>query len=98
MKTKVYLGIAIRIILLFATGMLMTYMPPLMRDFFGDNLHVHTAKCVEHYSGCVNGRIDVLYEWGIRHYWYFWMNVLLFILTLINFIVSVINIINKNYK
>lgn len=96
MKTKVYIGIAVRIILLFSVGMLASLATPLMRDFFGDTLHVHTISCAKQFDGCVE-EYDVLYDWGSRHYWYFWMMVVLFILSIINFVVSVINIIDKNY-
>jgi len=37
------------------------------------------------------------WEWGGLHYWYSWTVVLLFILSLINCIVSAVNLIKKNY-
>jgi len=36
MKTHVYFGIAFRLILLFTTGAVMTFLPDYLRDFFGD--------------------------------------------------------------
>jgi hypothetical protein len=98
MKTKVYLAIAIRLILLFGVGMLSTFLPQYFRDFFGDTLHVHTVECAKCYSGCVNSNdYDALYDWGVRHYWYFNLMLCLFVLSLINFVFSVINVIKKNY-
>lgn len=99
MKTKVYLGIAIRLILLFSLGMAITFVTPHMRGFFGDKLHVHTKMCLNTFSGCTNyHEPDNLWEWGVRHYWYFWLTILLFLLSVANFIMAVVNIIKKNYN
>lgn len=98
MKTKVYLGIAIRLIVLFGAAMAITFVTPLMHEFFGDTLHEHTKHCLETYSGCVNSNEpDPLWDWGSRHYWYWWLMLLLFILSLANFVISIINVIKKNY-
>ena len=86
MKTKVYLAIVIRLILLFGVGMLVSLATPYMREFFGDVLQPKN-----------NEAVDPFYNWGARHYWYFWLMICLFLLLLINFIISVINIIRKNY-
>lgn len=86
MKTKVFLGIAIRIIVLFGIGMMGTFIPENLRDFFGD------TPCHE---GCYGP--DENWIWGARHYWYFWGMFILFILALVNVVVGVVNLINKNY-
>lgn len=90
MKTKVYLAIAFRLILLFGVGMLMTFATPHMREFFGDTRFIKTPT--NYYDPIDSGWI-----WGARHYWYIWLMILLFVLSLINFAMSVYNIIQKNY-
>lgn len=87
MKTKVYLAIAVRLIILFGVGMMVTFITPHMREFFGDVPNVSKKDF----------GVDSAWDWGARHYWYFWLMVFLFILSLINFVMSVINIIEKNY-
>jgi hypothetical protein len=84
MKTNVFLGIGLRIIILFTVGMFMTYLPNELTEFFGDEI-VHTSY----------GQIE---EWGARHYWYNTMMFLLFILSLINVIISIVKLVNKNYN
>lgn len=37
-------------------------------------------------------------DWGVRHYWFNWMTVFLFLLSAIDFICHVIKIITKNYN
>ena len=89
MKTVVYLHIAFRIIVLVLIGMALTYIPEHLRTFFGD---IPSSK------GYISDfNIDTNWYWGVRHYWYFWGVVLLFLLTLINFIWSLVNIIDKHY-
>tara|TARA_R100001530_G_C4195899_1_gene123419 strand:- start:202 stop:471 length:270 start_codon:yes stop_codon:yes gene_type:complete len=84
MKTNVYLGIGIRIIVLFSLGMFWTYIPEQLTDFFGD-------KEVLDYRGLPT------IEYGVRHYWYNVMMLLLFILSLFNVVVQCINIVKRNY-
>ena len=92
MKTKVYLGIAIRIIALFMVGMLATYIPDELRGFFGDTLH----DCSNHGKWCTE-EFDVKWNWGSRHYWYAYMMVFLFLLSIVNVVVSVVNLLVKEY-
>ena len=75
MKINVFLGIGLRIVILFTVGMFMTFVPEHLTEFFGD-------KTVTKSYG------EVL-EWGTRHWWYNTMMVLLFILALANVIFSV---------
>lgn len=86
MKHPVYFGIAARVVLLFAVGMLLTYIPEHLRDFFGD------TPCTKN---CYN--VDADWDWGARHYWYFWMNVVLFFLSFINLIISAASLVKKHY-
>ncbi len=93
MKTNVYLGIALRVIILFGIGMLMAFVKPQLRDFLGDTVHV----CKSEYCGHGGGFINDGYDWGAMHYWFFWMCFFLFILSLINCIVSIRMLVIKNY-
>ena len=90
MNTEVYLGIAIRIIVLCALGMIGTYIPEHLRDFFGDKLLGPEVT--------FKTSPDEDWEWGARHIWYFWGMTLLFVLSLINVVVGCIKLINKHYK
>ena len=87
MKTVVYLNIAVRIIILVLIGMALTYIPEHLRTFFGDKA----------YNPPLTYGIDPCWNWGTRHYWYEVGVILLFILTLINAIWSVANLITKHY-
>ena len=93
MKTQVYFGIAIRIILLFSVAMIGTYLPEILRDFFGDTPCVPDANG----RGCRNGFGVYDYDWGVRHYWYWWGMFLLFILSLVNCVLSIIGLLDKHY-
>ena len=89
MKPQVYFGIAIRIIILVAIGMLITYVNPHLREFFGDTLRDRA----EH----MDFGIDPMYDWNARHYWYFWGMFMLFILSLINCIIGISKLVTKHY-
>lgn len=86
MNTKVFLGLAIRIIIVFAVAILMTFAPDELRGFFGD---------VKGYDR--GAMVDEDWVWGVRHYWYLWMCILLFILSAVNAIVGGIKLVNKYY-
>ena len=45
MKTNVYIGVAIRIIVLFVVAMLATFLPEYLEGFFGDYAHKHGEYC-----------------------------------------------------
>jgi len=80
LKFTIYLGIYI--VALFSIGITFTFINDSLQDtgFFGDVL-VKPYKTF--YGGLItqSGAIDTDYVWGARHYWYFWMCVLLFILS-----------------
>jgi hypothetical protein len=88
MRTKIFIMIALRIILITAIGMAMTFAPEYLRGFFGDKI----AKCESH------SLIDDYWEWGARHYWYYWCCFSLVVLSIINSIASIANEINKTDK
>ena len=84
MDFKLFFGISIRIIILFSLAMAGTFIPDHLRVFFGDTL-----------SNSIFG--DPEWKWGVRHYWYFWMMCLLFILSAINVGLSIYKLIKKNH-
>lgn len=87
MKHVVYFSIAIRLILLFSVAIFMSFIPEHLRDFFGDTL----VPVNEQFG------LDPEYNWGARHYWYFWLMVLLFVLPIVNLGLSIKNILEKHY-
>lgn len=76
----IYLGLYI--IALFSVGIAFTYINDWLQlsGFFGDTLTKPDILPIGYVA------IDKNYEWGARHYWYFWMCVLLFILSVIRII------------
>ena len=101
MKTKLYLTIAFRILLLMIVGIAWTFITPTLHDFFGDQGHL----IITHHEQNPNwgprfepyNSSEIDYDWGVRHYWYFWCMLLLFMLTFINSVWSCINAYNKHY-
>ena len=87
MKNEVYFGIAIRIIVICVLGMLWTYVPDELRDFFGDQLS----------SERTGFGVDRGYKWGARHYWYAWMMFLLFVLSVISAVMQCAKLIEKHH-
>lgn len=73
-KIKSWNGLSIRIIALFATAMLVSYSPTLLRDFFGDTINKPDELGYRWHKGLM----DEEWDWGYRHYLYFWMCVCLF--------------------
>ena len=103
MKNKVFFPISIRIVILFGTGMMFTFIPDNLREFFGDEHHetcseacVPTGYSIKKCSATDD--IDKRWDWGARHYWCFWCGVTLFLLSVANLIVSIEQIISKNYE
>lgn len=92
MKTSLYLYIILRIVVLFSLAMASTFLPDYFRGFFGD------TKVVPNHNGYVyGGMIDPDWNWGSRHYWFFWMMVLLFLLSLVDAIISIRNVVLRHY-
>jgi hypothetical protein len=92
--------ISLRIIVMFTTGIMMSFLPDLIPDFFGDWVckgSVWVEGVGDHfgsYSGCTygdTGRHEATTHWGYRHWLYFFMGFSLFIVQ----VVDLINSINK---
>lgn len=75
-KIKSWNGLSLRIIALFATAMLVSYSPALLREFFEDKFitpDAHGYRWTHSFLG-----IDEEWDWGYRHYLYFIMCLALF--------------------
>lgn len=83
MKIIVYLGIAIRILILGLVGGVGYYYSEMLHGFFGDKYDCGSWGCY--------------WQWGGIHYWYSWTVSLLFILSLLNCIISARKLILKYY-
>lgn len=98
MKHQVFFGISIRIIFLFTIGFLGTYIPESNRELFGDTyctIDPETGKL-----DCDNATIfsfDDGWNWGARHYWFWWMCFLLFVLSGANVIWQSIELFKKHH-
>ena len=79
-KFTIYLGFYI--VALFSIGIAFTFINDALQTsgFFGDTLF---KPYTTSYGSLIDstGAIDGKHEWGARHYWYFWMCILLFILS-----------------
>lgn len=88
MKHNVYFGIALRIIMLFSVGMIMSFITPHLHGPLGDTPQQY----------CSRDLFDEEWNWSAAHYWFYWMCFFIFILSIINCIVWIIKIVNDNYK
>lgn len=70
-----WMRLSIRVILLFATAMLVSFPPEYLREFFGDR--AYSSQEFHH------GMIDDKYEWGFRHSLYFLMCIILFVVQVV---------------
>ena len=84
---NLWYALSLRIILLFVTAMLVSFVPDYLRNFFGDVKYLETE--IYHHS-----LIDDQYEWGFRHSLYFFMCCCLFIVQAIRLGMWV----DKNHK
>lgn len=94
-KFTIYL--ALYIIALFSFCILFTFINDALQKsgFFGDELFVPYK---DQWNNWVlkSGDIDGKYVWGVRHYWYFTMCILLFILSIVRVIMWAAWYWNKN--
>lgn len=89
-KLNLWYGLSLRIIALFVTAIIVSFSPELLRDFFGDVQYVPN-EWGHVFSG---GIIDEKWDWGYRHFLYFYMCLCLFIVQA----VRLVKWINKNEK
>ena len=64
------------IFIVFLVPMFFSYIPDLLRGFFGD-IRLEIPE-----SGIFG--IDEYYKWGVRHYWFFWMCFCLWCLSIVD--------------
>ena len=83
--------LALWVIGYFGAAMLVTYFSDFLRTsgFFGD-VKLTTPETEYNSFG-----LDAWYHWGARHYWYYWMCVVLFLLTIVRTIFRSIHYWNK---
>jgi hypothetical protein len=83
--SKFLLYLAGNILILFTAGMLMTFVNDAIQHsgFFGDVLR--TAPLDRYHEEFIKDG----YDWGARHYWYFWMCVAMFIIGVIRVVLWV---------
>lgn len=74
--------LSLRVIGLFVTAMLVSYSPQFLRGFFADTMY--DAEKLRYSFG--RGFIDDQWDWGFRHYLYFWMCVTLFVIQAVKII------------
>lgn len=80
--TKYTIYLSIWIVIMCTTGILFTYLNDTLQSsgFFGD------TKFIPKNQWETSGVIDTEHLWGARHYWYFWMCTLLFLLSVVRVI------------
>lgn len=86
MRLKIFVAIAVRILIVGLIGMFMSYIPENLRDFFGD---------VPAKKDPFPAILDDGYDWGVRHYWYFWTTTALFFLAIVSVVISIRKIIER---
>lgn len=76
-RMKFIMWLAVQIIILFTIGMFFTYLSQLLQStgFFGDISGIGI--------GHSEFNVDTDHVWGVRHYWFYWMSLLLFILSIV---------------
>lgn len=96
MKLSIYLEITFRILIIGLIGLLMTFVPENLPEFFGDVFH---DSCTREYCrhGFFGADAKGKYVWGSRHYWYFWTLFFTFMWTLISFFIRVFSLINTEF-
>ena len=76
MKLNSWNGLSLRIIALFSTAMLMSYSPDLFRGWLFEDTYIEPDRLGYRFGG---GIIDEKWDWGYRHYIYFYMCLFLFL-------------------
>lgn len=74
MKLNKWYGLSLRVVALFATAMLVSFSPDYLRGFFCD------IQLLPDKWGYISthGMIDEYWDWGYRHFLYFYMCLILF--------------------
>ena len=90
--------LALWITLLFTTGMMMTFVNDTIQrtGFFGDTKFIsqfhaypEAKTSTDGWWSKPNSMIDPAYVWGARHYWYYWLCIILFLLSIVRIIIWV---------
>lgn len=83
-KYNIWFIVSLNVVILFITAMVMSVIPEQLPSIFGDVIctipHNHShAMCSYH-------REEYHIDWGYRHYLFFWMGVVLFMVQVIRII------------
>jgi hypothetical protein len=89
MKPKVLLSISLCLLWIFAVPIAISFVTPHLRDFLGDVRYAEKPLW--------GNLIDPNYSWGVRHYWFFWGCIFLWLLSIVNCAVICTKVIIKNY-
>lgn len=94
MKIKTYVEVSIRILVLGAIGFCMTFLSEILGPVFGDDLiHSCTKTYCRHGGMGGNATGDVI--WSSRHLWYFWTLFILFLWSVVSFIMRLVYLLNR---
>lgn len=92
-RSKIIIYIGFRVVILCLIGMFHTFVPEHLTEFFGD--YINTGK--PFFTGGSYIETGEL-VWGSRHYWYFAMTTILFILSVVDLAISVVHKIDPDIK
>lgn len=88
--------ISLRVILLFTVAMFVSFIPDYLHDFFGDwtckGCEFVQDKVFGSYIGCHYGDVhvhDATLHWGYRHWLFFLMGIILFIIQVVDLIMYI---------
>jgi hypothetical protein len=79
MKLNAWNRLSLRVMALFATAMLVSYSPDLFRTWLFEDKLIQPSETGYVWKHSFMG-IDEDWDWGYRHYLYFWMCIVLFVI------------------
>lgn len=99
MKLDKFQQLSVRVVLLFTVAIFSTFIPDYFHSFFGDELckGQYFDYASNHSIGCLKGDWglhDPTWHWGYRHWLYFFMCIILFIIN----VGSIIDVLQKEKK
>lgn len=94
MKIDKFTGISIRVIILFSTAIILSFVPDYLHEFFGDTWCTGSGEWLSYgvHANCNYGDLgyhDAMWHWGYRHWLYCVMTVILFIIQAVRIIIYI---------
>lgn len=85
------------VVAIFTIAMFLTFFSEYLQSsgFFGDKPFVPYTSEYGFQKTKLGGVMDNAYYWGARHYWYFWMCVILFILSIVRVVLWSVDYLDK---